>query len=111
MEMFVSISFVFPMERGRFVAKTCLSAVWGSRSYRAHLPGMSDDEMEDLWDSGEDMARGCTAFFQRGVPDPAKNCIACDNLSACNGEREESRPDLFRMIKEAYAHDHDKTPF
>ena len=81
------------------------SGIAGFRRLRAHKPGITDDQLDDLWELGEEIASDCTGFFKSDESDPIESCVKCVNLPTCTGEREEVRPNLIRMIKIAFRHD------
>lgn len=78
-----------------------------SRSYRAHNPGLTDEELDNLWELGEDIAKECTGYVKLENPEPymPKSCVYCVTLPKCTGDRQEVRPDLFRLIKCCFRHD------
>jgi len=88
-------------ERGNFVV------IGWSRHHRAHHPGLTDDELDDLWNLGEDIARGCIGYVKLDGPNQygETTCVYCANLASCTGDRREVRPDLFKLIKLCYSHD------
>lgn len=76
---------------------------WSS-SFRAHNPALTDDELDDLWQLGEDTARGCTNFQKRPVPNAAESCVDCHQLGECTGQAQGIHPGLLRLVKEAFRH-------
>ena len=96
--------FVFPGEAwsgrgsGRFIG------AGRSRGYRAHDPGLTDDEMDELWGLGADMAGGCAEFCRERPDAPETNCVYCERLAACRREHG-VQPDLLRLLKAVFRHD------
>ena len=76
-----------------------------SRGYRAHAPGLTDDELADLWEAGEAIAVACNEFRRGGEASPERNCVYCARLPVCTGAQQEARPELLLSIKEAFRHD------
>ena len=96
--------FDLPRDRWRNRGTSRLVGAWKSKGYRSH-DAITDEQMDDLWELGEDIANECAGFGRLGEADPEKCCVVCDNLPGCNGERTDIRPDLLRMLKTAFRHD------
>lgn len=97
--------FTFPTERRQYYGRGGFIGMGWSRHFRAHAPGLTDEQLDDLWTIGEEWAKTCTGFVKNNQPDWVESCVFCNNLPGCAGEREEVRPDLFQLIKLAFRHD------
>ncbi len=95
--------FVFPSDRRQ--RRGNLTSAGKSRTHRNHTPGITDDELDDLWELGRDTAGACVGFRKSRQKDPEQNCVYCGRLASCTGEIRDVPPDLFKLIKTAFRHD------
>lgn len=72
----------------------------------AHNPGLSDDQLEEIWEFGTTFASSCSRYKKGGASDNSQaTCVDCETLSSCNGDQESVRPDLLQLVKKAFLHD------
>ncbi len=104
--MMTGWGFVFPKEQRQYHGRDgSISGIVWSRNYRAHVPESAEEQLDDVWELGEDIAWNCGGFRNFDDTNPEKSCANCASLPSCTGEKQEVRPDLFRLIKGAFAHD------